>query len=113
MKPSGSGPDTSTVVCDDTTVDGVANTGYAIYYNYNGQGWKLWNNFSGSQTSAAFDWKSTGYGDGPYAFEAVATNALGRQNRGKVLPKRPSSSTWWTGSTLRLTCPLVSRITIQ
>jgi hypothetical protein len=58
---------------------GTSISSYEIWYNYNNTGWQLWNTFPGSQTFATFDYVGLGHGDGPYQFEAVATNNLNQK----------------------------------
>lgn len=65
------------------TVPNTTIVQYQIYYRYtdmNGltTGWRTWNTFPGTQTSASFPFPQLGLGDGLYDFEATATNNLGQ-----------------------------------
>jgi hypothetical protein len=52
-------------------------TNYAVYYQYSAGPWTLWRNFSGTVTSADFEWQSLGLGDGLYQFEVAASDSAG------------------------------------
>ncbi len=56
---------------------GTSIVSYSIFFNYERRGWQLWITVPGNQTSATFDWRNLGMGDGLYEFEATATNNLG------------------------------------
>ena len=49
-------------------------TGYTVLFRYNFGTWALWSTFPATQTTAIFNWVSTGLGDGIYEFQATADN---------------------------------------
>jgi hypothetical protein len=74
LKPTAPITDSFVVRWQGFTAPGTTITRYDIYYQYGGT-WTLWDNFSGSETSATFEYQN---GDGRYGFEAVATNSIGQ-----------------------------------
>jgi hypothetical protein len=60
---------------------------YAIFFRFNNGPWQLWQNFPASQTSARFEYKSLGFGDGSYGFESIAVNTLGQRESQTFTPE--------------------------
>ena len=60
------------------TPSGTFLTGYTVLYRFNSGAWTLWSSFPATQTSAIFNWVSTGLGDGAYEFQATAANNAGQ-----------------------------------
>jgi hypothetical protein len=73
LKPTDPITDSFVVRWQGFTAPETSITRYDVYYQYNGGAWQLWNNFTGSETSATFVYQN---GDGRYGFESVATNDL-------------------------------------
>jgi len=53
-------------------------TGFTVLYRFNYGAWVQWSTFPATQTTAIFNWVSTGNGDGVYEFQATATNNAGQ-----------------------------------
>ncbi|MCB0152669.1 MAG: fibronectin type III domain-containing protein, partial [Caldilineaceae bacterium] len=77
LKPTAPVTETFTVHWTGYAVGGATITEYQLFYNYNGEGWKEWTTFPGTETQAQFPYLSMSMGDGVYQFEATATDSAG------------------------------------
>lgn len=77
LKPTAPVTETFTVHWTGYAVGGATITEYQLFYNYNGEGWKEWATFPGTETQAQFPYLSMSMGDGVYQFEATATDSAG------------------------------------
>jgi hypothetical protein len=79
LKPTAPVTTSFTVKWTGFNAPGTTITAYDIWYRYEEGSWTLWQTFPGNETSAQFDYVTMELGDGPYDFEAVATNNLGEK----------------------------------
>lgn len=89
LKPTAPVTDSFIVNWTGYAAAGTEIVSFQILYQYNSGPWTAWQTFNGNELSAVFPYQQLGLGDGPYGFQAIATNNLGQSQ-----PQSEEAQAW-------------------